>query len=172
MSFFVIGSSKVRPMRRLIAKKVLSGFVTAWRFAGWPTSLSPSSVKATIEGVVRAPSAFSITLGLDPSITATQELVVPRSMPIILPIIISLSRAIFRPRSGPVWQMWPAARKSPPRDPQCCLSSRLCPCPLLARAVYPNRGESFIAVVAPPRQRKYYPRKFRMARDLDVTTGR
>ena len=100
MSFFVIGSSKVRPMRRLIAKKVLSGFVTAWRFAGWPTSLSPSSVKATIEGVVRAPSAFSITLGLDPSITATQELVVPRSMPIILPIIISLSRAILGPEAA------------------------------------------------------------------------
>ena len=41
---------------------VFSGLVTAWRFAGWPTSRSPSSVKATIEGVVRMPSAFSITL--------------------------------------------------------------------------------------------------------------
>ena len=34
---------------------VLSGLVTAWRLAGWPTSRSPSSVKATIEGVVRMP---------------------------------------------------------------------------------------------------------------------
>ena len=40
------------------------------------------SVKATMEGVVRAPSAFSITLAALPSITATHELVVPRSMPI------------------------------------------------------------------------------------------
>src|SRR3979490_2394386 len=55
-----------------------------WRLAGCPPSTSPSSVKATIDGVVRAPSAFSMTLALLPSITATQELVVPRSMPITL----------------------------------------------------------------------------------------
>jgi hypothetical protein len=38
---------------------------------------SPSSVNATMDGVVRAPSAFSITLprGSLPSMTATQELV-------------------------------------------------------------------------------------------------
>ena len=46
-----------------MAKKVRSGLVTAWRLAGWPTSRSPSSVKATIEGVVRAPSEFSMTFG-------------------------------------------------------------------------------------------------------------
>ena len=91
MSFCVIGSSKVRPIRRLIAKKVFSGLVTAWRLAGWPTRRSPSSVKATMDGVVRAPSAFSITLGVEPSITATQELVVPRSMPITLAMCHVLS---------------------------------------------------------------------------------
>lgn len=32
-----------------------------WRLAGSPTSRSPFSVNATTEGVVRAPSAFSIT---------------------------------------------------------------------------------------------------------------
>ena len=69
-----------------MAKKVRSGLVTAWRLAGWPTSRSPSSVKATIEGVVRAPSEFSITLGVEPSMTATHELVVPRSMPITFAI--------------------------------------------------------------------------------------
>src|ERR1700730_16562007 len=53
-----------------------------WRLAGWPTRTCPSSVNATIDGVVRPPSAFSITLALFPSITATQELVVPRSIPI------------------------------------------------------------------------------------------
>ena len=86
MSFCVIGSSKVRPMRRLIAKKVRSGLVTAWRLAGWPTRRSPSSVMATMDGVVRAPSEFSMTLGVVPSITATQELVVPRSIPMTLPM--------------------------------------------------------------------------------------
>src|SRR3954470_10193251 len=91
MSFLVMGSSKVRPIRRLIAKKVRSGLVTAWRLAGWPTRRSPSSVKATIDGVVRAPSAFSMTLGCVPSITATQELVVPRSIPITLPMAGSLT---------------------------------------------------------------------------------
>ncbi len=74
-----------------MAKNVRSGFVTAWRLAGWPTRRSPSSVNATIEGVVRAPSEFSITLGVEPSITATQLLVVPRSMPMTLAIFSFLS---------------------------------------------------------------------------------
>src|SRR5690349_6290195 len=38
---------------------------------------------ATIEGVVRAPSEFSMTLGCPPSMMATQLFVVPRSMPMI-----------------------------------------------------------------------------------------
>ena len=91
MSFWVMGSLKGRPIRRLIAKKVRSGVVTAWRLAGWPTRRSPSSVKATMEGVVRAPSAFSMTLGVDPSITQTQEFVVPRSMPITFAMFTFLS---------------------------------------------------------------------------------
>jgi hypothetical protein len=39
-----------------------------------------------IEGVVRAPSEFSITRVLLPSMIATHELVVPRSMPMIFAI--------------------------------------------------------------------------------------
>src|SRR5580658_4617245 len=84
LSFSTIGSSYLRPIRRLMAKRVLEGLVTAWRLAGWPTRRSPSSRMATTEGVVRAPSAFSITFGVLPSMMATHELVVPRSMPIIL----------------------------------------------------------------------------------------
>src|SRR5262249_33549392 len=81
---------------------VFSGLVTAWRLAGWPTRRSPSSVKATIEGVVRMPSAFSITFGVLPSMTATHELVVPRSMPMTLPMVLPLKlrqagRATWRP---------------------------------------------------------------------------
>ena len=73
-----------------------------WRLAGWPTSTSPVSVKATIEGVVRAPSAFSITLALLPSMMATQELVVPRSMPIALAMtgFLLRARAIAKARYG------------------------------------------------------------------------
>jgi hypothetical protein len=37
--------------------------------------------KATTEGVVRLPSEFSSTNGSPPSMTAMQELVVPRSIP-------------------------------------------------------------------------------------------
>src|SRR5689334_20173397 len=70
---------------------VFSGLVTAWRLAGWPTRRSPSSVKATIEGVVRIPSAFSMTFGVLPSMTATHELVVPRSMPMTLPMVLPLN---------------------------------------------------------------------------------
>src|ERR1700730_10468245 len=92
MSRLTIGSSKRRPTRRLIAKNVFSGLVTACRFAAWPTRRSPGSVKATIEGVVRPPSLFSITLALAPSITATHELVVPRSIPMTLLIDTSFQK--------------------------------------------------------------------------------
>ena len=56
-------------------------------------------MKATIDGVVRMPSAFSITRGVLPSITATQELVVPRSMPMTLPMVCPL----FLSRSDGPW---------------------------------------------------------------------
>src|SRR5436305_12446131 len=99
LSFSTRGSFHWRPIRRLMAKKVLAGLVTACRRAGWPTTRSPSSRKATTEGVVRAPSAFSITFGVLPSMMATHELVVPRSMPIIL-LIESLSRSFVGDVSG------------------------------------------------------------------------
>ena len=71
-------------MKRLIEKMVCLGLVTAWRLATWPTRRSPSLVKATTDGVVRPPSALGMTTGSPPSMTATTELVVPRSMPMIL----------------------------------------------------------------------------------------
>src|SRR5262245_16931624 len=90
LSFCVIGSSSRRPIRRLIAKIVFSGLVMLCRFAVWPTRISLLSVKATIEGVVRDPSAFSMTFALLPSIIATTEFVVPRSMPIALAMMTLL----------------------------------------------------------------------------------
>ena len=83
------GSSKRRPMNRLIEKTVLPGLVTACRLASWPTSRSAVLVKATTDGMVRPPSADAMTVGSPPSITATTEFVVPRSMPMILPIVVS-----------------------------------------------------------------------------------
>src|SRR3954470_5223177 len=77
-------SLKRRPMSRLIEKMVCLGLVTAWRLATWPTRRSPSLVKATTEGVVRPPSALGMTTGSPPSMTAPTELVVPRSIPMIL----------------------------------------------------------------------------------------
>ena len=69
---------------------VLSGLATAWRFATCPTTREPSFWNATTEGVVREPSAFAMTTGSPPSITATHEFVVPKSIPITFAIIFFL----------------------------------------------------------------------------------
>src|SRR5580658_4423660 len=76
-------------MYRLIEEIVRSGLVTAWRFASCPTSRSPVFVNATTEGVVRDPSELAMTVGLCPSITATTEFVVPRSMPTTFAMLFS-----------------------------------------------------------------------------------
>ena len=68
---------------------VLMGLVIACRLAGSPTLRSPFFIKATTEGVVRRPSSLAITTGSLPSITATQLLVVPKSIPIIFPILLN-----------------------------------------------------------------------------------
>src|SRR5580658_7083124 len=74
-------------MKRLIEKTVLVGLVTAWRLATVPTRRSPPEVNATTDGVVRPPSAFSITVGSPPSSTAIHEFVVPRSIPMVFAIV-------------------------------------------------------------------------------------
>src|SRR5712691_3268414 len=97
---------------------VLSGLSTVWRLANWPTRRSPVLVNATTEGVKRLPSLLMITVGFPPSITATTEFVVPRSMPTAFAIphltlcIIRLAHSVTRPLApdravtgchGPVW---------------------------------------------------------------------
>src|SRR5690606_3898472 len=79
------------PMWRLTEAIVLSTFVTAWRFAVSPTRTSPSFANATIEGVVRRPSALAMTFGSPPSRTATTEFVVPRSIPTARAMTCSVS---------------------------------------------------------------------------------
>lgn len=51
-------------------------------------------MNATTDGVVLEPSEFSMTLGFLPSIIATQELVVPKSIPITAPFtsVLQVSR--------------------------------------------------------------------------------
>src|SRR5438132_2723095 len=73
-------------MNRFMEKIVFCGLVTACRLATCPTSRSPSFVKATTDGVVRPPSALGMTTGSPPSMTATTELVVPRSIPTVFGI--------------------------------------------------------------------------------------
>ena len=78
-------------MKRLIENTVFSGLVTACRFATCPTSRSPDFVKPTTDGVSRPPSELVMTTGSPPSMTATTELVVPRSIPMILLMTLSLA---------------------------------------------------------------------------------
>src|SRR5258707_1252857 len=78
-------------MKRLIDEIVFSGFVTACRLATCPTRRSPSRVKATTDGVVRAPSWFTMTVGWPPSITAPNEFVLAGRWPVAFPGMWPLS---------------------------------------------------------------------------------
>src|SRR3990170_1074228 len=88
-------------MRRLIEEMVFSGLVTACRLAIWPTRRSPVLAMATMEGTVRPPSALGMTTGSPPSMTAMQELVVPRSIPMAL----GMGRYLFF-RLATDWHRW------------------------------------------------------------------
>ncbi len=91
----LLSLSYVSPMKRLMENTVLTGLVIACRLAGSPTRRSPFSTNATIEGVVRFPSLLGITTGSLPSITATHEFVVPKSIPIIFPIVFYVFRYYY-----------------------------------------------------------------------------
>ena len=88
ISFCTALPSNVLPIKRFAANIVLLELDTACLLAGIPTNVS-ESVNATTLGVVLAPSVFSTTFASLPSIKATQELVVPKSIPIILLILSS-----------------------------------------------------------------------------------
>src|SRR5579872_4642403 len=114
-------------MNRLIEKTVFWGLVTAWRLAIVPTSRSPDAVNATTDGVVLPPSAFSMTVGSPPSSTAMHELVVPRSIPIVLAIVV-VAPSLLRNKSESQYRRFiswgqgagerlPPARPRPPRSP-------------------------------------------------------
>src|SRR5215471_8907110 len=79
---------------------VFSGLSTAWRLASWPTRRSPVLASPATDGVKRLPSLLMITVGFPPSITATTEFVVPRSMPTafaiphLTPCILRLAHSV------------------------------------------------------------------------------
>src|SRR3989338_632032 len=85
-----------RPINRLTLYTVFLGFKINCRLAISPTKFFTGS---TTEGIKFRPSAVGITLGFPPSITATAELVVPRSIPIILLIFTCLLYLL---------ELWPA----------------------------------------------------------------
>ncbi|KAI4318527.1 hypothetical protein MLD38_032218 [Melastoma candidum] len=68
-------------MNLFTEKNVFSGFTTACRFAICPNNLSPFLLYATTDGAVRWPSALVKRVGFPPSIAATAEFVVPKSIP-------------------------------------------------------------------------------------------
>merc|ERR1719454_2366359 len=105
--FFLSDSSSLSsnrlPISLFVAWNVFLGLVTVCLLAGSPTSLSPSLVKAMTEGVVRLPSLFSMTWARSPSMTATQELVVPRTGPETCCLRVAeeaRERLRLRPRKG------------------------------------------------------------------------
>src|SRR5207253_1672073 len=63
---------------------VLRGLSCHWRLASWPISSLPFSSMAKIDGMMNSPPLYGMSF-TDPSSTiAAHELVVPRSMPMIL----------------------------------------------------------------------------------------
>ena len=63
---------------------------------------SPLSVKATTLGVRRLPSWLGMTLTSPPSMTATTEFVVPRSMPMIFSSAMGVS-SLCQCSNGQKW---------------------------------------------------------------------
>ena len=79
-------------MKRLMEKTVFVGVGDRLALGdGADEALAATAVNATTDGVVRPPSAFSITVGSPPSRTAMHEFVVPRSMPMVLAMMLGSS---------------------------------------------------------------------------------
>src|SRR5262249_37731390 len=108
------------------------------------------------------PSAFSMTFGVEPSITATQELVVPRSIPMTLPMVFPLFGG--RP-AGPVRH---------PEGRYLRGSQVPCPTPLINVKRRPLRRPG--SYRRAPRGRKtcrhgFASESFKIARTVAVATG-
>jgi hypothetical protein len=74
---------------------VFSELVMDCLLAGAPTNRYPDLVKATMEGVVLLPSELGMTLGVLASMRATQELVVPKSIPMIVDDVLRREKRLY-----------------------------------------------------------------------------
>src|SRR3989344_5244813 len=83
LSDWTLASLNFLPINLFTEKIVDLGFMTIWRLATSPTIFLMGS---TTDWITFLPSAEWITLGAPPSMTATQEFVVPKSIPIIFAI--------------------------------------------------------------------------------------
>ena len=81
LSFWTVGSENFRPISRFTSNTVRVGFWLAWFLAASPMSRTPSFWNATYEGVIRFPCSLGQTSTRPLRQTATQEYVVPKSMP-------------------------------------------------------------------------------------------
>src|SRR5262245_344126 len=79
---------------------VPSGLRIDCRLATCPTRRCPSGVNATTDGVTRPPSALGTTSARPPSIAATTEFVVPRSIPTAFAMSTSSTRTRYAAPDG------------------------------------------------------------------------
>mmetsp|Transcript_15377 Transcript_15377/g.33575 ORF Transcript_15377/g.33575 Transcript_15377/m.33575 type:complete len:212 (+) Transcript_15377:774-1409(+) len=107
-SFCTEGSENFRPMKRFTSNMVFSGLDAAWFLAASPTRRWPSpEFQATYEGVMRLPCSLGQISTRPFFHTATQLYVVPRSMPMQVPLILPSLSA-------------PSVGSSPPRNCRHC----------------------------------------------------
>src|SRR3989338_7472961 len=92
MSYWTDLSLNFLPINLLMEKTVDLGLTIICLFATSPTILL---IGSTTDGMTLRPSAEWITFGLPPSITATQLLVVPKSIPIIFAIFSLLKNFLI-----------------------------------------------------------------------------
>ncbi len=78
------------PILRLIERMVRSGASTNWFRAARPTSRRPCGSRPTTEGKIGSPSSSASTTGRPSRMTATSLLVVPRSIPMMVSMKVSL----------------------------------------------------------------------------------
>src|SRR5688572_10387327 len=110
-------------MWRFTDRTVLSGFVIAWRLATSPTRTSPS-LEATTDGVVRDPSALGMMTGSPPYRAAITLLVVPRSIPTALAMVVLSVCFVVEDRSN-VHRVQPECTHVIFHESDCWVSARL-----------------------------------------------
>ena len=119
-------SFMLRPMRRFASYTVLLGLEAACACAAAPMRRS-CSVKATIDGVVLEPSEFWMISTRSFCHTPTHEYVVPRSMPMMVPLSV-LGAEPAAPPAPPAVLSAASLAASSSGEPPACLAAAVCAC--------------------------------------------